>query len=128
MIILYCLRRSYIRCVDDSAIYLPYSIALDLACNNYLDSHLLAFENFFSFYNASSCLINFNFMTLPISILSSCSVHHFLCVPCPKMIRGFVSALLDRSGASEFLALITSIYCIRCVDDLSITFSLSPLK
>ena len=82
MIILYCLRRSYIRCVDDLTISLHYRLSCN-TCNNYLDSHLMALQNFFSSYNASSCLISFTSMTLPFSRLS-CSVHLLLCLPACK--------------------------------------------
>ena len=47
-----------------------------MACNNYLDAHLLALQNSFNSYNASSCLNFFSSMTLPFSRLS-CSVPSF---------------------------------------------------
>ena len=61
----------------------PCSIALVIACNQYLDAHLLALQNSFSFsYKALSCLINFNSMTLPFPNSVFRSFFFFACLVC----------------------------------------------
>ena len=87
----------------------PCGIALVIACNNYLDAHLLSPQNCFSSYNASSCLINFNSVILPFPRLQLFGLS-FLCRPCLQMI---ILHWLRRSF-------------IRCVDDLTITLQYHP--
>ena len=105
MIIFYCLRRSYIRCVDDFAITLRYRPCGGLQYLFRCTNTRLAINKTLSSYNAPTCLTNFIFTTSPFPRLS-CSVLLFFCMPCPQM--SFLHCL-RRSN-------------ICCVDDLAISF------
>ena len=109
MIILYCLRRSNIRCIDDLTMalqYRPCSCRLGFSVHRFLCMPCpQMIINSLSSYNSSSCLIIFDSMTLPFPRLSFLSFFFFACLCRPRM------AILNW----------LSRYNIYGVDDLAIT-------